>query len=190
MVKTLSTLVVARDSYTGSHMRRVGHLATAIATEMSLPIHTVEGVYLASLVHDIGKISIPAEILTKPTALADYEIAMLKQHAQTGYDILKHIHFPWNIAQAILQHHERLDGSGYPNGIKGDLICLEARIIAVADTRAQSWRYPRECAEKFSDTIGCGRYSIISIDVNSVDSFWNQRFRIFTNTCRRSQKQT
>lgn len=164
MVKTLSTLVVARDSYTGSHMRRVGHLATAIANEMSLPIHTVEGVYLASLVHDIGKISIPAEILTKPTPLVDYEIAMLKQHAQTGYDILKHIHFPWNIAQAILQHHERLDGSGYPNGIKGDLICLEARIIAVADTmEAMSFDRPYRKGKGLEATLdeisqGSGKY--------------------------------
>ena len=89
---------------------------------------------MAALVHDIGKIVIPAEVLTKPSALATYEINMLRNHAQAGYDMLKHIHFPWNIAQSILQHHERLDGSGYPNGIKGDVICLEARIIGVSDT--------------------------------------------------------
>jgi HD-GYP domain-containing protein (c-di-GMP phosphodiesterase class II) len=89
---------------------------------------------MASLVHDIGKITIPAEILTKPIALTNFEIAMLRNHVQAGYDMLKHIHFPWNIAQTVLQHHERLDGSGYPNGSKGDVICKEARIVGVADT--------------------------------------------------------
>jgi HD-GYP domain-containing protein (c-di-GMP phosphodiesterase class II) len=89
---------------------------------------------MAALVHDIGKIVIPADILTKPNKLADYEIKMLQNHVQAGYDMVKHIHFPWNIAQGILQHHERLDGSGYPNGIKGDAISLEAKMIAVADT--------------------------------------------------------
>ncbi len=134
MVETLSNVVVARDSYTGSHMKRVAHLSTAIATKLNLPLHTIEGINMAALVHDIGKIVIPAEVLTKPSALATYEINMLRNHAQAGYDMLKHIHFPWNIAQSILQHHERLDGSGYPNGIKGDVICLEARIIGVSDT--------------------------------------------------------
>lgn len=134
MVETLSNVVVARDSYTGSHMKRVAHLATAIATKLELPLHTIEGINMASLVHDIGKIVIPAEILTKPTTLATYELVMLRNHVQAGFDMLEHIHFPWNIAQAILQHHERLDGSGYPNAIKGDVICLEARIIGVADT--------------------------------------------------------
>ena len=164
MVKTLSNLVVARDSYTGSHMRRVAHLCTAIATEMNLPLHTIEGVYMAGLVHDIGKISIPAEILTKPTPLVDFEIQMLKQHSQTGYDILKHIHFPWNISQAILQHHERLDGSGYPNALKGDVICLEARVIAVADTmEAMSFDRPYRKGKGIKATlneitVGSGKY--------------------------------
>jgi len=134
MVKTLANVVVARDSYTGGHMRRVAHLCTAIATEMNLPIHTVEGINMAALVHDIGKIVCPAEVLTKHTALVDFEIKMLQNHVQAGYDMLKDIHFPWNIAQGILQHHERLDGSGYPNGIKGDVLCLEGKMIAVADT--------------------------------------------------------
>jgi PAS domain S-box-containing protein/putative nucleotidyltransferase with HDIG domain len=164
MVKTLSNLVVARDSYTGSHMRRVAHLCTAIATEMNLPQHTIEGVFMGGLVHDIGKISIPAEILTKPTPLVDFEIQMLKQHSQTGYNILKHIHFPWNISQAILQHHERLDGSGYPNALKGDVICLEARIIAVADTmEAMSFDRPYRKGKGLNATLneisqGSGKY--------------------------------
>ncbi|MBT8522321.1 HD domain-containing protein [Polynucleobacter paneuropaeus] len=134
MIETLANVIVARDPYTAGHQRRVADLSTAIAMKMNLPIHTVEGIRMAAMLHDIGKISIPSEVLTKPTAMTSYEIAMLRNHAQAGYDILKHIHFPWNIAQAVLQHHERLDGSGYPNAIKGDVICEEARIIMVADT--------------------------------------------------------
>jgi len=134
MIETLANVIVARDPYTAGHQRRVADLSTAIAMKMNLPMHTVEGVRMAAMLHDIGKISIPSEVLTKPTAMTTYEIAMLRNHAQAGYDILKHIHFPWNIAQAVLQHHERLDGSGYPNAIKGDVICEEARIIMVADT--------------------------------------------------------
>jgi len=134
MVDTLANVIVARDPYTGGHQKRVANLAVAIATEMNLPVHSLEGIRMAALVHDIGKITIPAEILTKPVALSNYEIAMLRNHVQAGYDMLKHIHFPWNIAQTVLQHHERLDGSGYPNAIKGDVICEEARIIGVADT--------------------------------------------------------
>lgn len=134
MVEALANVIVARDPYTGGHQNRVAHLATAIANEMDLPLHTVEGIRMAAMVHDIGKITIPAEILTKPIALTTYEIAMLRNHVQAGYDMLKHIHFPWNIAQTVLQHHERLDGSGYPNGIKGNTLSEEARIIGVADT--------------------------------------------------------
>lgn len=134
MVETLANVIVARDPYTGGHQKRVANLATAIATEMGLPLHTIEGIRMAAMVHDIGKITIPAEILTKPIALSTYELAMLRNHVQAGYDMLKHVHFPWNIAQIVLQHHERLDGSGYPNAIKGDTILEEARIIGVADT--------------------------------------------------------
>jgi PAS domain S-box-containing protein/putative nucleotidyltransferase with HDIG domain len=134
MVQTLSDVIVARDPYTGGHQKRVAHLATAIAVKLNLPLHTVEGIRMAAMVHDIGKITIPSEILTKPIALTNFEIAMLRNHVQAGYDMLKHIHFPWNIAQVVLQHHERLDGSGYPNAINGDALCEEARILAVADT--------------------------------------------------------
>ena len=133
MIETLANVIVARDSYTAGHQKRVANLASAIAAKLNLPLHTIEGIHLSALIHDIGKIAIPAEILTKPTGLSSFELAMLRNHVQTGYDILKNIHFPWNIAQIILEHHERLDGSGYPNGLKGDSICEEARIIAVAD---------------------------------------------------------
>ena len=134
MIETLANVIVARDSYTAGHQKRVANLASAIAAKLNLPLHTIEGIHLSALIHDIGKIAIPAEILTKPTGLSNFELAMLRNHVQTGYDILKNIHFPWNLAQIVLEHHERLDGSGYPNGIKGDSICEEARIIAVADT--------------------------------------------------------
>ena len=134
MIEILANVIVARDSYTAGHQKRVANLASAIAAKLNLPLHTIEGVNLSALIHDIGKIAIPAEILTKPTGLSNFELAMLRNHVQTGYDILKNIHFPWNLAQIVLEHHERIDGSGYPNGIKGDSICEEARIIAVADT--------------------------------------------------------
>jgi PAS domain S-box-containing protein/putative nucleotidyltransferase with HDIG domain len=133
MIETLANVIVARDSYTAGHQKRVANLASAIAAKLNLPLHTIEGIHLSALIHDIGKIAIPTEILTKPTGLSSFELAMLRNHVQTGYDILKNIHFPWNIAQIVLEHHERLDGSGYPNGLKGDSICEEARIIAVAD---------------------------------------------------------
>ncbi|MDX2095836.1 MAG: HD domain-containing phosphohydrolase [Alphaproteobacteria bacterium] len=133
MVNTLSTLVDQRDPYTAGHQARVSDLSVQIATQLGLPAHTIEGIRMGAMVHDIGKVAIPAEILTKPTKLNSFETEMLKNHVQAGYDILKHIHFPWPVAQIVLQHHERLDGSGYPNGLKGDSICEEARIIAIAD---------------------------------------------------------
>jgi len=133
VIETLANVIVARDSYTAGHQKRVADLASAIAAKLNLPLHTIEGIHLSALIHDIGKIAIPAEILTKPKALTNFELAMLRNHVQTGYDILKNINFPWNVAQIVLQHHERLDGSGYPNGLKGDSICEEAKIIAVAD---------------------------------------------------------
>ena len=133
MIEALATTVEARDPYTAGHQRRVAKLAAAIAREMHLPEQQVHGIYLAGLVHDVGKIHFPAEILMKPGPLSALERAMIETHAQLGYDILKNIDFPWPIAQAVLQHHERIDGSGYPNRLQGDAICLEARIIAVAD---------------------------------------------------------
>jgi len=134
MIEVLANVIVARDSYTAGHQKRVANLASAIAGKLELSLHAIEGIHLSALIHDIGKIAIPAEILTKPTALTKFELAMLRNHVQMGYDILKNIHFPWNLAQIILQHHERIDGSGYPNGLKADAICDEAKIIAVADT--------------------------------------------------------
>lgn len=134
MVQALTRVIVARDPYTYQHQIRVANLCVAIATEMGLPVFLVEGLKLAALIHDIGKISIPSEILTKPIELTNAEHLMLENHVQSGYDIVKGIDFQWPIAQTIYQHHCRLDGSGYPNHLSGDSIILEARILAVADT--------------------------------------------------------
>ena len=132
-VEAVSVMVELRDPYTAGHERRVAEIAVAIAEEMGLPEQQRKGLQVIGIVHDVGKISLPAEILAKPTRITDIEFEIIKTHAQAGYDILKGIEFPWPVAQAILQHHERLDGSGYPNGLRGEEIILEARILAVAD---------------------------------------------------------
>ncbi len=134
VVDALTKVIVTRDPYTYQHQIRVAHLCVAIATEMNLSVFSTEGLKLAALIHDIGKISVPIEILTKPTPLTKPEIELLRGHVQAGYDIVKNIDFQWPIAQTIYQHHCRLDGSGYPNHLKGDSIIREARILAVADT--------------------------------------------------------
>ncbi len=134
IVNALTKVIVARDRYTYHHQLRVSNLCVAIATELNMPVYIVEGLKLSALIHDIGKISVPAEILNKPGKLEDFELQLLRKHAQTGFDIVKDINFEWPLAQTIYQHHERLDGSGYPNQLKGDSIIKEARILAVADT--------------------------------------------------------
>lgn len=132
-VQAVSSMVEMRDPYTAGHERRVAGLAEAIAREMGLPEERVRGIHLAATIHDLGKIRVPAEILSKPGKLTDVEYRLIRQHPETGHEILKNIEFPWPIAQTILQHHERLDGSGYPLGLKGEDILLEARILAVSD---------------------------------------------------------
>lgn len=134
VVNVLSAMIEGRDPYTAGHQSRVASLSVAIATELNMVPHNIEGIRLSALVHDIGKFSIPTQVLMKPTKLNAFEVAMLRNHVQAGYDVLKHIHFPWPVAQIVLQHHERLDGSGYPNALKGDSISDDARILAVADT--------------------------------------------------------
>ncbi len=132
-VEGLVQAVEMRDPYTAGHQRRVADLASAIGTEMGFPEEKINGLKLAALVHDIGKINIPAEILSKPGRLTAPEFNLIKMHPQTGYDILKSIEFPWPIAEIVLQHQERYDGSSYPNGLKGNEIHIKARILAVAD---------------------------------------------------------
>ncbi len=133
-VAAVAATVDARDPYTAGHQRRVADISAAIAVEIGLDPHEVDGIRLAATVHDIGKIGVPAEILTRPVKLRPAEWELLKTHPRTGYDILAGIDFPWPVAQIVLQHHERLDGSGYPDGLLGDAILLGARIVAVADT--------------------------------------------------------
>jgi putative nucleotidyltransferase with HDIG domain len=125
--------VETRDPYTAGHQRRVSSLSGAIAREMGVSSESVETITMAASIHDIGKMSVPAEILSKPGILTAIERSLIEVHVQTGYDILKDVELPSPIADIVLQHHERLDGSGYPQGLKGDEILLEAQIIAVAD---------------------------------------------------------
>ena len=132
-VKAMAMAVEIRDPYTAGHQRRAADLARTIAQEMNLAPERAEGVRLAGMIHDIGKISIPAEILSKPSLLSSIELSLIKIHPQVGYDILKEIDFPWPIAKTVLQHHERINGSGYPAGLKNDDILLEAKVLAVAD---------------------------------------------------------
>lgn len=132
-VSAVAAMVEMRDPYTAGHQHRVAKLATAIARELNMDEAQIEGLNLAAVVHDVGKINVPAEILSKPGRLIEPEYSIIRQHPETGYEILKGIDFPWPIAQAVLQHHERLDGSGYPHGLSGDEILPEARILAVAD---------------------------------------------------------
>lgn len=132
-INTLASTVEIRDPYTAGHQVRVTQLANAIALELDLSEEQIRGIHMASLIHDVGKINVPAEILSKPGKLTKHEFNLLKSHSQTGYDILKNVDFPWPIAKIVLQHHERMDGSGYPQGLKGEEILLAARIIGVAD---------------------------------------------------------
>ena len=132
-IQALSVTVEIRDPYTAGHQKRVSKLTRAIAQGMDLPKDTVDNICMASIIHDIGKLSLPAEILSKPGKLADIEFSLIKAHSQSGYDIIKDIGLPYPIAEMVLQHHEKIDGSGYPRGLKNDQILLESKIITVAD---------------------------------------------------------
>jgi PAS domain S-box-containing protein/putative nucleotidyltransferase with HDIG domain len=132
-VELATTLSEIRDPYTAGHERRVGAIAAAIGAELGFDAHRVDGLRVTGYLHDIGKISIPTEILSKPGKLSAAELMLIKGHAQASYDILKKVEFPWPVADVALQHHERMDGGGYPQGLKGETILLEARIMAAAD---------------------------------------------------------
>jgi PAS domain S-box-containing protein/putative nucleotidyltransferase with HDIG domain len=132
-IQAMALTVESRDAYTAGHQRRVAGLAAAIAAELGLPDHRIDSIRMAGLIHDIGKISLPIDILSKPGRLTDTEFDLIKDHPQAGYEILKGIDFPWPLAQIVLQHHERHDGSGYPAGLSGKDILLEARVLSVAD---------------------------------------------------------
>ena len=132
-IHAMAMTVEMRDPYTAGHQRQVANLASAIAEKMDLPREQIDSIHLAGTIHDIGKMQVPTEILSKCGKLTKLEFDMIKTHSQAGYDILKTIEFQWPIAEFVLQHHERMDSSGYPSGLKGESILIEARILSVAD---------------------------------------------------------
>jgi putative nucleotidyltransferase with HDIG domain len=129
----LAAALEQRDPYTAGHQQRVARLSCHIARRLGLPDDRIEGLRIAGVLHDIGKIAVPAEILSKPGRLSDVEMGLIRVHPEAGHNIVKSIHFPWPVADVVVQHHERMNGSGYPAGLKGDAISLEARVLAVAD---------------------------------------------------------
>ena len=151
-VVALGSITEKRDPHTAGHQRRVAKLADAIASQLALPVDSRRGLSISAALHDIGKIYIPAEFLSRPGALSETERAIMKEHPAVGYDVLKGVDFPWPVAEIVLQHHERLDGSGYPRSLKGDEVMLEARILAVADVmEAMSSHRPyREAPGKYA----------------------------------------
>lgn len=172
---TINALFLAlekRDPYTANHEHRVAQLSQAIGKTMGLSPDQREGLRITSALHDIGKIVVPSEILNKPTKLNDNEYAIIKTHSQVGYEILKELTFPWPVAQTVLQHHERLDGSGYPHGLFGDEIGLEARIVAVADVvEAMSSHRPYRPALSLNEALmEITRYSGVRYDQNVVQA--------------------
>lgn len=133
IIDVIALTVESKDPYTAGHQRRATDLARAIATEMELPPQRIDGIRMAGVIHDLGKLIVPSEILSKPGKLSEQEFNLIKMHPKVGYDILKDIEFPWPVAQIVLQHHEKLNGSGYPSGLTGEDILLEAKILAVSD---------------------------------------------------------
>jgi HD-GYP domain-containing protein (c-di-GMP phosphodiesterase class II) len=133
IIQAMSMTIEKRDPYTAGHQRRVAKLCRAIATELGFSWSRIQGLRMAAAIHDLGKIMVPYEILNKPGPMSEPEMAIIRMHPRTAYDILKNIEFPWPIAETIFQHHERLDGSGYPRNLEGDQILEEARILGVAD---------------------------------------------------------
>ena len=182
-VQAMAVIVESRDPYTAGHQRRVTTLACAIATEMGLSQTQIDGIRMAASTHDIGKIYVPAEILSKPGKLAEIESSIIKTHPQVGYNVLKEIEFPYPVAQIVLQHHERMDGSGYPAGLTGDYILLEARILGVADVvEAMASHRPYRPAMGIDKALEeISRYKGMLYDPEAVDAclrlFADQRFK-------------
>lgn len=170
--QAIAMIVEQRDPYTAGHQRRVADLARAIATELGLISEQIDALRMAGLLHDLGKIAVPSEILTKPTRLTPTEMTLIRIHPQVGYDILKTIEFPWPIAEIIYQHHERLDGSGYPRGLAGADILIEARVLAVADVvEAMITHRPYRAALKLEEALEeIGRNKGIQYDPDTVEA--------------------
>ena len=182
-IDSIALISERRDSYTAGHQKRVAVLTRAIAKEMKLDTNMTEGIYLISILHDIGKMFIPLSILSKPASLSKAEIMLIQSHCKEGYDILKNIEFPWPIAKTILQHHERINGSGYPYRLKDKDILLEAKILAVADTiEAMSSHRPYRPAiglDKALEEIAKNKgilYDSLTVDV-CIDLFKNKKFK-------------
>jgi len=165
----MALTVEERDPYTAGHQRRVTNLALAIAEELGLSEDQKDGLQKAGLIHDQGKISIPFDILSKPGRLTEIEFQLIKKHPEVGYHILKDIEFPWPVAKIVLQHHERINGSGYPNGLKAEDITIEAKILAVADVvEAMASHRPYRAAlgiEKALEEIKLNRNTLYEPDV-------------------------
>lgn len=181
-INALATTLGKRDPYTSTHQRRVTQLVLAIARELGLPEAQVAGIRVASILHDIGKIYIPSEILAKPTKLTEVEFDIIKNHSLAGYEILQGIEFPWPVAEIVHQHHERLDGSGYPQGLGGDQILLEAKILSVADVvEAISSDRPYRPAHSIETALDeitnfQGRYYAPDVVAVCLDLFKNKQF--------------
>nr|WP_319565791.1 HD domain-containing phosphohydrolase [uncultured Rhodoferax sp.] len=179
-VQVVNTLSEMRDPYTAGHERKVAEIAVAIGAELGLSARDQEGLRVAGYLHDIGKISIPSEILSKPGALRWTERQLIQEHAQASYEVLKDVKFPWKIAEVVRQHHERIDGSGYPQGLKGEAIQLEARILAVADVvEAMSSHRPYRPARGIEAALaeierGCGSHFDVTV-VNACLSLFREK---------------
>ncbi len=171
-VRALASMAEKRDPYTAGHQQRVAKLACAVGQELGLPQETLEGLEVSGILHDVGKVYVPAEILSKPARLSHMEMGIMKSHSEVGFEILREVTFPWPVARTVLEHHERLDGSGYPGGLKGKEISLEARILAVADVvEAMSSHRPYRAAlglDKALEEIRAGRDRIY--DPEAVDA--------------------
>ena len=132
-IQVMVSIIEMKDPYTAGHQKKSADVARSIATEMGLDQEKIEGIRMAGIIHDIGKLSIPAAILSKPTQLTEIEFSLIKEHARSGYEMLKDVESPWPLAEIVYQHHERMNGSGYPRNLRGDEILIESRILAVAD---------------------------------------------------------
>jgi PAS domain S-box-containing protein len=182
-IQAMALTVETRDAYTAGHQRRVTDLARSIAQEMGMNENDVDGLRMAGVIHDLGKISVPGEILNKPGKLTKLEFDLIKIHPQTGFDILKNITFQWPIAQMVLQQHERLDGSGYPHGLRGEDILQEAKILAVSDVvEAMSSHRPYRATlgiDMALEEITANKNILYDADIvdTAVDLFTNKNFQ-------------
>ena len=187
-IQAMTIVVEMRDPHTAGHQQRATQLACAIAKEMGLSKEQIGGLRLAGLIHDIGKVRVPAEILMNPDGLSEPEFMMIKAHPRLGYEILRTIDFPWPVAQIVLQHHERMDGSGYPSGLSGEDIIMEARILAVADVvEAMASHRPYRAAPGINKALGeISQNKGVLYDSKAVDAcltlFRNKKFEFEPHT--------